>query len=846
MSDQPGDTINVGNISNSPGTAIGPGASVHYHQITPTRPDRVPAFQVPFLPAPLIGRTQELETLATMLLNDAPVVLTPAITGMGGVGKTLLAATFARQYQQRFPGGVFWLSMEQPEGIAVQVANCAGPAGLDLPGYDVFPFEERIERVKAAWKSAEHRLLVFDNLEDPALLKTWQPTGGGSRVLITTRRDDWPRQVQRLRLPVLPRIESLKLLLGARAEEQGRSVDALLAQAELAQKADQICEILGDLPLALAIAAAYLRQHPSLTLQHYYDMIAVNPLGDEADPSMSDVLVEAGLPTGRERSILATFAISYEQLHPDDRCDALALRMLHAAAYCAPAPIPLELLWHVGEVADDTIEHMQQRDSALRRLRATGLITMESAGDPPMVLLHRLIAAYVRNLSAKITVLDTLIEALIETANDAVNSGYPYNSIPFLSHLQQVIFLQQSIEDAQLAHLLYTIARVHEQQRSYTEARYLYEQALTIYKQTLGHVHPSVAQCCTHLGMLLYHIGDLQTAQYHLEQALTICEQVLVPFAPEIAASLNNLGVLFQRLGELSKAKQFYERALRIKEQNLITDYPTLATSFNNLGNLLYTMRDLPAAQNYYARALHICKQQLGLSHPFTAVILDNLGALFQAIEDLSTAKAYYEEALNIREQALGPNHPDTAFSLNNLGTLLDHIGDWQTARSYYERALAIFEQELDPWHPNTATCLNNLGYLLQNRGELQEACLYYERALAINERVLGLSHPDTARSLNNLGMLLHALGKLQECHSYIERALAIREQTLGPLHPDTATSFNNMAVLLHTMGKIQAASSYLKRALMIFEQTFGLNHPTTNQCRADYHYLIQLLNEQQ
>ncbi len=101
--------------------------------------------------------------------------------------------------------------------------------------------------VKAAWKSAEHRLLVFDNLEDPASLpKTHQPTGCGSRVLITTRRDDSIRQVlvQRLRLPVLPRTESLKLLLGARAEEQGRSENALLAQAELAQKADQICEIL--------------------------------------------------------------------------------------------------------------------------------------------------------------------------------------------------------------------------------------------------------------------------------------------------------------------------------------------------------------------------------------------------------------------------------------------------------------------------------------------------------------------------------------------------------------------------------------------------------------------------
>ncbi len=41
-------------------------------------PPAPPAFQMPSLPAPLIGRTQELETLATMPLNDAPVVLTPA------------------------------------------------------------------------------------------------------------------------------------------------------------------------------------------------------------------------------------------------------------------------------------------------------------------------------------------------------------------------------------------------------------------------------------------------------------------------------------------------------------------------------------------------------------------------------------------------------------------------------------------------------------------------------------------------------------------------------------------------------------------------------------------------
>jgi hypothetical protein len=69
------------------------------------------------------------------------------------------------------------------------------PGGLDLLGYKQLSFEERILRTRTAWNGSELRWLVVDNLEDPALLKQWQSTGSGRRVLITTRHDDWPRLV---------------------------------------------------------------------------------------------------------------------------------------------------------------------------------------------------------------------------------------------------------------------------------------------------------------------------------------------------------------------------------------------------------------------------------------------------------------------------------------------------------------------------------------------------------------------------------------------------------------------------------------------------------------------------
>ncbi len=94
-----------------------------------------PAFQIPCQPIPLIGRDAALAELAELLTGDASVAVSPAVVGMGGVGKTLPAATFAHRYQAHFPGGVFWLNMEQSDLIAAQVADCAGPGGLDLPDH---------------------------------------------------------------------------------------------------------------------------------------------------------------------------------------------------------------------------------------------------------------------------------------------------------------------------------------------------------------------------------------------------------------------------------------------------------------------------------------------------------------------------------------------------------------------------------------------------------------------------------------------------------------------------------------------------------------------------------------
>ena len=73
--------------------------------LKPFRVGSVP-FQIPYPRSQLfVGRDEVLTKLASLLDTETSVAILPAITGVGGIGKTLLAAEFAHCYRHRFPGG---------------------------------------------------------------------------------------------------------------------------------------------------------------------------------------------------------------------------------------------------------------------------------------------------------------------------------------------------------------------------------------------------------------------------------------------------------------------------------------------------------------------------------------------------------------------------------------------------------------------------------------------------------------------------------------------------------------------------------------------------------------------
>jgi tetratricopeptide (TPR) repeat protein len=695
-----------------------------------------------------VGRVDDLRRLAEALQVGSTAVIgqVASVTGLGGIGKTQLAAELVHRYGQFFPGGVFWLGFADPASVPAEIALCGRPDHLGLWSVEAAPdIDTQVARIRRIFAEPVPRLLVFDNCEDEDLLAEWRPTTGGCRVLVTCRRSAFSPHlgVYALPLDVLPRAESLALLRSlARGQPREAADDATL---------DAICAELGDLPLALHLAGSFLASYrDAVTPTAYLAQLRARTL--LGHPSLQGRGV-ASSPTGHDLHVGRTFALSWDRLDPANAVDAMARGLLQRAACLAPGePIPHALLTAILGLAEDELDAALACEDTLRRLLDLGLL---DAPEPGTYSLHRLVAAFTQQTGGEHAAARAATEqALLREANRVNDSGFPARLLPWQPHLYVVTDAARAREDEQGANL------------------------------------------SNALGCHLRAIGNYRGACPYYECALAVREQRLGPEHPETALSSSNLAKLLHDQGALAEARTLFERARAVCERRLGPEHPVTAAILNNLALLLHDQGALAEARTLFERALAICERQLGPEHPDTALSLSNLASLRKAQGALAEAHTLHERALAIREQQLGPGHPDTALSLNNLASLRKAQGALAEARLLFERALAIREQQLGPEHPNTATSLNNLASLRKAQGALAEARLLFERALAIREQQFGPEHPHTALSLNNLALLLHAQGANREARVLLERALAIFEATRGLDHPSTCRVRDNLQSL--------------------------------------------------
>jgi hypothetical protein len=161
-------------------------------------------------------------------------------------------------------------------------------------------------------------LLVFDNVRDSAELLDYLPQSATGHVLATSRNPNWRGVAQTLPLSVLSRPESVALLVRRTAQEN-ESEAAVLAKA------------LGDLPLALEQAGAYI-EATRTTIAEYVTLFFSR---------RSELWPEEHAPSGYSDTVGTTWNIGFERVRAE--CPS-AEDLLNLCAFLAPNDIPRPLL----------------------------------------------------------------------------------------------------------------------------------------------------------------------------------------------------------------------------------------------------------------------------------------------------------------------------------------------------------------------------------------------------------------------------------------------------------------------------------------------------------------------
>ncbi|XP_063967453.1 clustered mitochondria protein homolog [Lytechinus pictus] len=240
-----------------------------------------------------------------------------------------------------------------------------------------------------------------------------------------------------------------------------------------------------------------------------------------------------------------------------------------------------------------------------------------------------------------------------------------------------------------------------------------------------------------------------------ISEALNLFNNVYGPMHPEIAACMRTLARLHYLMGEQSEAIEMQHKAVMMSERCNGLDHPNTITEYMHLALYRFAAGQAVSALKLMYRARYLTLLIHGEDHPEMALFDSNIGLVLHGVNQFELALKFLEKALETNIKYFGAKSLKAAHRYHLVARTHSCCGDFRSALRNEKDAYTIYREQFGDNHEKTKESSECLSYLTQQAVTLQKTMNEIKRGgpkAAL--RPIPISHPSMSSVLETLNMI--------------------------------------------------------------------------------------------
>ena len=742
-------------------------------------------FNLPLRNTNFTGRKQALTQIKEQLNQQKLGVITQAISGLGGIGKTQLALEFAYQAAERKDySAIFWIPAETTDSMRTGYETIAKQLHINTDGLKLEQIQSLIHSRITELHQNSKILFVLDNVTNYVYISNFLAKANMelspflvSHVLITSRSQSW---------------EGTSMTLDIFTPEEALSFAQKYLPNENERAINRLTKALQFFPLALGQAVTYIKNHTNI--KDYLELYA-NKQQDYLDKFL-------GNKNQYNESLWKTWNIAISKLSNS------AKEVLFISAYLEPDNIPFEFFEELST---------EKRTISIEELRKYSFITI---ANNKTFRIHRLLQEVIRlsinhNTKHTINLFDKVFKTDDIWLNKAMNLlktkfDFDYlqpkqwkNCGKYLAHAQSIVHYVVTPSDtiSQEGLKLYINIAMYltHIQKDWGEAIVVWQKILELVKKHYCNDKSAIlmlASINTNISNIERHTNNVIKANAHLEKTVLIYQSKTPKLSTQVEKLLPYLR-WDRNLNSYDGIKYDYVFALL------------------NYANVKRDLADYENAKLLYEEAFKLLNTKgLATSKIYKLSLLHNMGDFYRCCGDINKAKKTLNSAKELVDKYF-INHLEQAYVYEDIANLFYYIGQYNVAKKFLNISLKIrtSTQSQETYRIGYAKYI--LGAVLCSSGHIDESIINLKQAEMIYNK--------NFKEKNYRFALLY----LQMSHAF-------------EMHKEY-----DKALLYFTSGQEIAENHWGNKSCVILSQIFSPieKFPTLETFKKDIKYYIKALN---